>query len=107
MSLFKHALRSIPLVLAVLVVSLPVQADVERGENATVAASEASAAIDINLATEAELAKLTRVGPKKAQEIVRYREVNGPFEQVEDLARVKGIGPKTVEVNRSRLLVAQ
>lgn len=56
--------------------------------------------IDINRADATELTRLNGVGAAKAQAIVEYREANGPFLAVEDLARVQGIGLKTVEQNR-------
>jgi len=56
--------------------------------------------ININNATAAELEELPGIGPARAGAIVREREKNGPFRQVEDLARVSGIGPKTVEALR-------
>lgn len=63
--------------------------------------------IDINTANEAQLSELTQVGKKKAQEIIRYREANGPFKTVDDLLQVKGIGQTTIEKNRARLLAGQ
>ena len=61
--------------------------------------------IDINRADALELEQLHNVGPSKAQAIVDYREANGPFLQIEDLANVQGIGLKTVERNRDILSV--
>jgi competence protein ComEA len=52
---------------------------------------------DINRATEAEWDELPGIGPAKARAIVEDRERNGPFRSVDDLARVKGIGPKLLE----------
>ena len=64
------------------------------------------AAVDINRADAATIAReLEGVGLKKAQAIVAWREAHGPFRRVEDLTRVKGIGPATVERNRDRLEV--
>jgi competence protein ComEA len=46
----------------------------------------------LNRATSSELQTLPGVGPVLAERIVSYREVNGPFQQVEDLLQVPGIG---------------
>ncbi len=61
--------------------------------------------ININTATAAELDRLPRIGPSIAQRIVEYREANGPFTKVEDLMRVKGIGPATFEQLRDLITV--
>jgi len=53
--------------------------------------------VNINTATEAELQTLPRVGPATAQRIIAYREANGPFETIEDIQDVSGIGPATFE----------
>ena len=54
--------------------------------------------LDINTATPEELTALPSIGPAKAGAIVAWREENGPFERVDDLVSVKGIGKKTVAV---------
>ncbi len=62
--------------------------------------------VDINTADAATLARvLEGVGPAKAAAIVEHRRRHGPFRRAEDLARVKGIGPRTVERNRGRIVV--
>ncbi|MDQ0254329.1 competence protein ComEA [Evansella vedderi] len=53
--------------------------------------------IRINQATPMELTKLPGIGPAKAEAIIRYREENGPFRNVEELVNVPGIGEKTLE----------
>jgi comEA protein len=60
--------------------------------------------VNINTATLVELQLLSGVGPAKAQRIVEYREKH-PFRTVEELGRVKGIGPKTVRKLRLFLTV--
>ena len=61
--------------------------------------------INLNTATLEELMTLERIGPKYAQRIIDYRETNGPFEKIEDIMKVKGIGPKTFEANKDRITV--
>ena len=53
--------------------------------------------LDPNVASAEELDRLPGVGASKALRIVREREENGRFASVEDLARVSGLGPKSVE----------
>jgi competence protein ComEA len=65
----------------------------------------ASAVVDLNTATAAELDALKGVGPAKAKAIIDYREKNGPFESVDDLDKVKGFGIKTVEKLRPDITV--
>jgi competence protein ComEA len=59
--------------------------------------AHAPGGFDINRATEAEWDELPGIGPSKARAIVEDRERNGPFRSIDDLARVKGIGPKLLE----------
>jgi competence protein ComEA len=55
--------------------------------------SAVSQLININLASVVELEQLPGVGPATAKAIVAYREKNGAFLKVEDLLKVRGIGP--------------
>lgn len=47
---------------------------------------------NINLATKIELLNLPGIGETYAERIIQHREENGPFETVEDIMEVKGIG---------------
>jgi competence ComEA-like helix-hairpin-helix protein len=53
--------------------------------------------VDVNTADVPELMQLPGVGTKMAGRIVASRKTEGPFHQYEDLLRVRGIGPKTLE----------
>ncbi len=57
-------------------------------------ANIAFAGININKASKKELTNLPGVGEKKAEAIIAYRKKNGDFKKLEDLMKVKGIGPK-------------
>jgi competence protein ComEA len=61
--------------------------------------------VNINTATAAELTQLKGIGTKYAERIVQYREANGPFKSAEDMMKVPGIGPRTCEVNKDRIVV--
>lgn len=56
-----------------------------------------TARLNVNTATAAELELLPGIGPALAGRIVEDRGANGPFKSVDDLDRVQGIGPKTLE----------
>jgi competence protein ComEA len=53
--------------------------------------------IDINAANEAELQDVPGIGPGLAARIVEYRETNGPFASIDELADVSGITPRLQE----------
>jgi competence protein ComEA len=60
--------------------------------------------VDVNTADAATIDRvLVNIGPSKAQAIVAHRDTNGPYQSLEQLAKVKGIGLKTVEKNRDRI----
>lgn len=63
--------------------------------------------IDINEATWVQWMQLPGVGETLAQRILEYREQNGPFQSVDDLDNIQGIGPKTLEKLRPWLFVQE
>lgn len=63
-------------------------------------------AVDINSADAELIAEaMVGVGPQKAVQIVNYRRQHGPFQHLDELSNVKGIGTKTIERNRGRVVV--
>jgi competence protein ComEA len=63
------------------------------------------APVDLNTATVAELDALPGVGPVIAGRIVAWRQQNGRFNRVDDLAEVQGIGAATLEKLRPMVRV--
>ena len=56
--------------------------------------ADPSGKLNINTATVEEFTSLPNIGPSRAAAIVDYREREGPFDSVDDLMNVGGIGEK-------------
>jgi len=64
--------------------------------------------VDINTAdAETISTELKGVGLTKAKAIIEYRQKHGPFQSPDDLSLVKGIGERTVEINRANIRVGK
>jgi len=61
--------------------------------------------IDINQADAKTLIILKGIGKDRALKIIEYRENNGPFQKIEDIMKVKGIGKKVFEHNKDVITV--
>ncbi|HVN14908.1 MAG TPA: helix-hairpin-helix domain-containing protein [Anaerolineales bacterium] len=63
--------------------------------------------VNINTATLDELDTLPGIGPTTAQKIVDYRTQHGPFQRIEDIMNVSGIGPATFDKLQNLITVGQ
>jgi competence protein ComEA len=62
--------------------------------------------VNVNTATAEEIAEaLKGVGISKAEAIVSYRTEHGDFKHADELVNVKGIGIRTVDINREYILL--
>ena len=62
--------------------------------------------VNVNSASAEEIAEsLKGIGLSKAEAIVSYRETNGQFKHIDELVNVKGIGIRTVDINREYILL--
>lgn len=61
--------------------------------------------VNINTASEHNLQRLRGIGETTARAIVEYRELHGDFKSPDELLNVKGIGEKTLEKFRDRVIV--
>jgi competence protein ComEA len=67
--------------------------------------TDPSGPVDLNTATADQLDALPGIGPATAAAIVRDRDAHGPFASVDDLARVRGIGPAKLDQLRGLVTV--
>lgn len=63
--------------------------------------------IDPNTADEQGLQRVPGIGPAMAQRIIEFRQEHGPFERLEDLLDVRGIGEKTLDKLRPYLKIEE
>ena len=52
--------------------------------------------LNVNEASQQALKRLPGIGPALSDRIIEYRSTQRPFQRVEELKRVSGIGPKTL-----------
>lgn len=62
--------------------------------------------VDINTADQAELESLPGIGTARAQAILDYRSVHGPFDSIEELLEVEGIGEKLLEKIQDYVIIS-
>ena len=77
--------------LALTLGSVPLTAQ-ESGRQAPRPQEAATAPVNLNTATAAQLESLPGIGPAMAQRIVEYRQQSGGFKKIEELMNVRGIG---------------
>lgn len=94
-----------------MVVYVPTEEEIEQGmppvltsgmETGT-STGTSSGKINLNTAGKAELETLPGIGPSRAEAIIRYREDNGGFANIDDVLNVPGIGPKIFETIRDEI----
>lgn len=61
--------------------------------------------INLNTADSYELQRLPGIGEKRAEDIIAYREEHGPFQTVDELDEVSGIGSGILEGLREYAVV--
>lgn len=77
-----------------------------QGEEVVKRQGPAVERVNINEADADTLADVLQgVGASRAQAIIEYREQNGPFDSLEELTEVKGIGAATLDINRERIVL--
>jgi comEA protein len=69
--------------------------------------ANASLSVELNTATVSELEQLPHIGPVLSDRIVKYRDIYGEFNSIEDLTKVKGIGNKKLNYIKPYIYIKQ
>ncbi|WP_439874129.1 helix-hairpin-helix domain-containing protein [Bacillus mycoides] len=69
------------------------------------ASSKKEGKVQINTASKEQLEKITGIGSRKAESILKYREEHGPFQKIEDLLEIDGIGTKSLEKIKDQIII--
>ncbi|MEM9587858.1 MAG: helix-hairpin-helix domain-containing protein [Planctomycetota bacterium] len=85
------------IVLVMLAVILSQLPGLAKGDQGSVVADPVPLIIDVNQARESELTLLPGVGGVLAKRIIQFRANHGPFDSLQDLDAVPGIGEKTLK----------
>jgi competence protein ComEA len=102
--IFKITLTLIALM--TLLIINPAFAEVEKeGAAKSIETLASMDKININQADSKALTNLKGIGKDRAAKIIEFREQNGPFNKIEDIMKVKGIGKKIFEQNKDVLSV--
>lgn len=81
---------------------IPSKNDSEQG---MFTSSKEDGKIRINTAAKEQLEKITGIGSRKAESILKYREEHGPFQKIEDLLEIDGIGTKSLEKIKDQIII--
>ncbi len=87
------------------VVNLSMARQQETGRHVTWQQEAPTARVDVNRADEDQLQTVPGIGPATARRILDWRKEHGPFERLEDLLNIRGIGVTTLEKLRPYVTV--
>ncbi|HDV8363676.1 MULTISPECIES: helix-hairpin-helix domain-containing protein [Bacillus] len=76
-----------------------------ESEQEVLTSSKEDGKIRINTAAKEQLEKITGIGSRKAESILKYREEHGPFQKIEDLLEIDGIGAKSLEKIKDQIII--
>lgn len=79
----------------------------EGGASSEAQMGMAQSTIDVNTASATELQQVPGIDQTLAQNIVSYRDANGPFSSVDDLSKVQGMDQQKLDSLKNYLTVGQ
>lgn len=96
---------SLLLASAALALLLTAGSSIALAAPAAEAQASVQSSVNLNKASAEELMTLKGIGPKTAERIIAYRQEQGPFQTVDQLVMVKGIGNAKFEKLKDRITV--
>ena len=77
----------------------------KKGEDSSGQVQLSDGKVDLNRAAKEELMTLPGIGETKAEAILQYRKEHGPFQTIEELMQVSGIGEALFEKIKNRVKI--
>jgi competence protein ComEA len=105
--MFRRSPIATALVLAVALAALAAAPVKAAAPAAPRAASSEARPIDLNTADSTALESVPGIGKSLSQRILAFRDKNGPFQSVDDLLKVQGVGEKSIQKLRPYLTVSK
>ena len=97
----------IPLALAVSLAAVAASPVAAAPPAKSIAGASEARPVDLNTADSATLESVPGIGKSLSQRIVAFRDKNGPFQSVDDLLKVQGVGEKSIQKLRPYLTVSK
>lgn len=94
--MYIKSIVSVLLTLSLFIFSASTASFAADGKNEAMSSVQSSSQLNINTASNEQLASIKGLGDKKAQAIIDYRALNGDFTSLDQLVNVKGIGQTTL-----------
>ena len=99
-------IRIVFVALVVFALSMAASAQETPRRSSATSSASASAPVNLNTASVAQLETLPGIGKATAERILEYRQKNGSFKKVEDLMNVRGVGEKSFLQLKALITVA-
>ena len=105
--MFRRSPIATALVLAVVLAACAAAPAFAAAPAAPKASATEASPVDLNTAASSALESVPGIGKSLSQRILAFRDKNGPFQNVDDLLKVQGVGEKSIQKLRPYLTVSK